>query len=375
MGVAPFALPRPEVLLAAWAVAIAVLVGMAVTCFELDLSEARFGWRQVAIGIAADRGPGGRSGVDGERRGRTVGQPRRAGDGPPGAVRSRTTRSGTARCGWVNPTSFRWRAGPSSPNWSGGSSMPARPPVRDRFVDEDAATQHHRGGAGRGVRREHPAVRPAAPGVGCPIVVIPLPDGSDRIPAELAAVVGQLDQQLDLERLNVTSSMIVYRNSAWVPVVASVPADALASDRSFDAALAFPTDEAEARLADDERAGSVRFDGETETADEALLVGFGAGGILGAHGRRHDGAARSSLRVGQQLPPRWCGQRRRRVSPPDPRPALRRRGGPAARPPGPRDRGVARRQAGPSAAVAGGNETAEPHPGLGRRRTRRCTRP
>jgi hypothetical protein len=277
MGLAPVALPRPEVLLAPSAAAIAVLVGMAVACFELDLAEARFGWRQVTIGIAAAAAVVGTlawtaSAFDGRW------------DSPDERVTARLALfeeddEAWYRTLWLGESDRLPVAGwPIESQLAWGLVDAGPPTVRDRFVDEDAATSTIGAALAEVLAGNTQRFGPLLLGSGVRYVAIPLPDGSDSVPAELAAVAGQLDQQLDLERLNVTSSMIVYRNTAWVPVIASVPADAVASNRSFDAALAFPTKEAEARLADDERAGSIRFDGETESADEALLVGFGAGG-------------------------------------------------------------------------------------------------
>ena len=276
MGIAPFALPRPEVLLAPSAAAIAVLVGMAVTCFELDLAGARFGWRQVTIGVAVVAALLGTlawiaSAFDGRW------------DSPDERVTARLALfqeddEAWYRTLWLGESDELPVAGwPIESQLTWGLVDAGPPTVRDRFVDEDAATSTIGAALAEVLAGNTQRFGPLLLGSGVRYVVIPLPDGTDAIPAELAAVAGQLDQQLDLERLNVTSSMLVYRNTAWVPVVASVPSDALASNRLFDAALAFPTDEAEARLADGEPAGSIRFSGETEPTDGALLVGFGAG--------------------------------------------------------------------------------------------------
>lgn len=277
MGVAPFALPRPEVLLAPSAAAIALLVGMAVACFELDLAEARFGWRQVTIGIAAAAALVGTlawmaSAVDGRW------------DSPDERVTARLALfeeddEAWYRTLWLGDSDQLPVAGwPIESQLAWGLVDAGPPTVRDQFVDEDAATSTIGAALAEVLAGNTQRFGPLLLGSGVRYVAIPLPNGAGGVPAELAAVAGQLDQQLDLERLNVTSSMIVYRNTAWVPVIASVPADAIASNRSFDTALAFPTGEAEARLADDEPAGSTRFDGETEPTDEALLTGFGAGG-------------------------------------------------------------------------------------------------
>ena len=277
MGVAPFALPRPEVLLAPGAVAVALLVGMAVACFELDLAEARFGWRQVAVGVAAVATVAGTllwlaSAVDGRW------------DSPDDRVTARLALfeqddEAWYRTLWLGESDELPIAGQPIESELAWGLVDAGPPtVRDRFVDEDAATSTIGTALSDVLDGKTQRFGPLLLGSGVKYVAIPLSGRSGAIPAQLAGVTGQLDQQLDLERLNVTSAMIVYRNTAWVPVVASVPADALATNRSFEAALAFPTDDAESRLADDEPAGSVRFEGETEPADEAILVGFGAGG-------------------------------------------------------------------------------------------------
>ncbi len=277
MGVAPFALPRPEVLLAPSAASVALLVGMAVACFELDLAEARFGWRQVAVGVAAIAAVGGTlvwmaSAVDGRW------------DSPDDRVTARLALFEQDdevwyRTLWLGESDDLPIAGrPVEAELAWGLVDAGPPTVRDRFVDEDAATSTIGAALSDVLDGKTQRFGPLLLGSGVKYVAIPLPDGSDDIPPQLAGVAGQLDQQLDLERLNVTSAMIVYRNTAWVPVVASVPADALEPNRSFEVALAFPTEDAEARLADDEPAGSVRFEGETEAVDETLLVGFGAGG-------------------------------------------------------------------------------------------------
>lgn len=276
MGVAPLALPRPEVLLAPSAAAIAVLVGMAVTCFELDLAEARFGWRQVTIGIAAAATLlGTLAWAVGAFDGRW--------DSPDERVTARLAlfeqdEEAWYRTLWLGESDDLPVAGwPIEGQLVWGLVDAGPPTVRDQFVDEDPATSTIGAALAEVLGGNTQRFGPLLLGSGVRYVVVPLPDGSDEIPVELAAVAGQLDQQLDLERLNVTSAMIVYRNTAWVPVVASVPADAVVANRSFEAALAFPASEAEARLADDEPAGSVRFEGRTEPTDEAVLAGFGAG--------------------------------------------------------------------------------------------------
>ena len=277
MGAAPFGLPRPEVLLAPSAVAVALLVGMAMTCFELDLAEARFGWRQVAVGVAAVATVAGTlvwmaSALDGRW------------DSPDDRVTARLALfeqddEAWYRTLWLGESDELPIAGEPIESELAWGLVDAGPPtVRDRFVDEDAATSTIGSALSDVLDGKTQRFGPLLLGSGVKYVAIPLPGGSEDIPPQLAGVASQLDQQLDLERLNVTSAMIVYRNTAWVPVVASVPADALAANRSFETALAFPTEDAEVRLADDEPAGSVRFEGRTDDTDEALLVGFGAGG-------------------------------------------------------------------------------------------------
>ncbi|MEX2293804.1 MAG: glycosyltransferase family 2 protein [Acidimicrobiales bacterium] len=52
-GWAPSSLPAPEVLLAPSAVGLALATAMGVAAFEVDLPGYRFGWRQIASGVAA----------------------------------------------------------------------------------------------------------------------------------------------------------------------------------------------------------------------------------------------------------------------------------------------------------------------------------
>ncbi len=52
-GTLPVALPAPEVLLAPAAVGLAIATAMGVAAFEVDLPGYRFGWRQIASGLAA----------------------------------------------------------------------------------------------------------------------------------------------------------------------------------------------------------------------------------------------------------------------------------------------------------------------------------
>ncbi len=277
MGLAPFALPRPEVLLAPTAAAVAVLVGLAVTCFELDLADARFGWRQVAVGIAAVAALAG-----------TIAWGAGAYDGRWDSPDERVTArlalfqqddEAWYRTLWLGESDDLPVAGwPIQSQLAWGLNDAGVPTVRDRFVDEDPATTTVGNALAEVLAGNTQRFGPLLLGSGVRYVVVPLPTGSDTVPPQLAAVEGRLDQQLDLERLNVTSAMLVYRNTAWVPAVAAVPPGALAEGRTFETALGFPTDEAHARLADDEPAGSIRFTGDLEPADEALLVGIGAGG-------------------------------------------------------------------------------------------------
>ena len=52
-GDAPFPLPSPDLLLAPAAAGLALATGMGVVAFQVDLPGYRFGWRQIAAGLAA----------------------------------------------------------------------------------------------------------------------------------------------------------------------------------------------------------------------------------------------------------------------------------------------------------------------------------
>jgi GT2 family glycosyltransferase len=224
----PFALPEPEVLLTPAAVGLALATAMGVVAFERDLPGYRFGWRQIASGLAAaavalstipvlGAAFDGRWSMPAGDHGRALGfidvdndeQPFRVlWLGDPGAL----------------PLgSWKLAEGVGYATTSGGTPgvedvWPGSDDGRTRLL-ADAVDLARSGQTARLGRLLAPM------GVRYVIVpeqLAPAPFATDALPLPAGLSV-TLDAQLDLEPLDVPAGLRVYRNQAFFPTRAATP--------------------------------------------------------------------------------------------------------------------------------------------------------
>ncbi len=241
-GWLPGSLPVPEVLLAPAAVALALSTGLGMAAFEVDLPDYHFGWRQIASLLAGAALllavlPGHRRGLVrpvGHADGRL-----RAADPQP-QRQERRRRSRTACCGsgdadllpaagWPLDAPQVDDLGPGA-LLSYATSNDGMPDVSDVIAGSDAGATSHLAetlqyAAEGGTSRLGALLAP----MGIRYIVVPEADapspletGPTVVPEQLLTV---LDGQLDLSNLDVAGGVVVYRNAAWGPTRAQLPAD------------------------------------------------------------------------------------------------------------------------------------------------------
>jgi GT2 family glycosyltransferase len=273
-GTLPVALPPPEVLLAPGAVGLALATAMGVVAFEVDLPGYRFGWRQIASGVAAAAVVLGTIPVLGA-----------AFDGRwsmPGGDHSRAL-------GFINseneavPFRVLWLGDPAAlplGSWDLGDGVGyattdrGTPRLEDLWVGSDdgrtglLADALDLARSGQTARLGRLLAPMGIRYVIVPEQLAPAPFSSDRlpIPGELAAT---LDAQLDLAPLDVPAGVTVYRNQAFYPTRAAVPAaDAPPSDGGIAAAAGIDLSSLGPALPDAH--GKLRWSGPV-SADTTLL--------------------------------------------------------------------------------------------------------
>jgi hypothetical protein len=226
-GWLPLGLPQAEVLLAPAAVGLALAGSMGMIAFEVDLRDYHFGWRQLAAMVSAaalvvtalpvvgDALVDGRWGVPTRDYETTLGV---LGADEPGGFRML----------WLgHPDALPLAGWEVNDEVAYGTSTDGVPVVQDQWSGpEDGATE-----------RLGDVIRSAVDGntnrlgqqlgaMGVRYVVVPLqlaPDADERFEPspELTAA---LEDQLDLARIDLTGSLVVYENAAWIPVPATVHA-------------------------------------------------------------------------------------------------------------------------------------------------------
>jgi GT2 family glycosyltransferase len=273
-GTFPVALPSPEVLLAPAAVGLALATAMGVVAFEVDLPGYRFGWRQVASGLAAAAVALGTIPVLGAAFDGRWGMP--AGD------HSRAL-------GFIDvendqlPFRVLWLGDPAAlplGSWELAEGVgyattdEGTPRVEDLWVGSDVGRTGLLKDALDLARSGQTARlgRLLAP-MGVRYVVVPeqlapAPFATETlpIPGGLAAT---LAAQLDLEPLDVPAGLSVYRNQAFYPTRSAVPT-ASAPPTSGGIAAAIGVDRSTLPLALPKADGILGWSGPVE-ADTTVL--------------------------------------------------------------------------------------------------------
>jgi GT2 family glycosyltransferase len=234
----------PEVLLAPAAAGLALAVAMGMAAFEVDLPDYNFGWRQVASLVAAAAlalavVPVLARSVDG-----AWGMPEGDADRAVANLASRT--DGPFRVLWIGGADVvplhGWPLDAPTLRTDGaggplvyGTSADGPPEVDDLFPGADPTTADQLGGAlsnaaTGGTSRLGSQLAP----LGVAYVIVP--DRLAPAPYETDATAPQprveamLESQLDLTRVEVVPGLAVYRNAAWGPTRAVLPADARIPD-------------------------------------------------------------------------------------------------------------------------------------------------
>ncbi len=275
-GDLPVPLPEPAVLLAPAAVGLALAAAMGVAAFERDLPGYRFGWRQIASGVAATAVALATLPVLGASFDGRWSMP--AGD------HARALRFLDAEDD-DSPFRVLWLGDPSAlplGSWeltdglAYGTTDGGSPRLQDLVVGSDEGSTGLLADVVDLARTGQTARlgRLLAP-MGIRYVVVaqrlaPAPFATESRPAP-RGFVATLDAQLDLEPLDVPAGLTVYRNQAAFPMLAALPADppppidgsvSDASHTDLSSAVAVLTDEV----------GHLSWEGEVPSNSEVLIA-------------------------------------------------------------------------------------------------------
>ncbi|MGH9118693.1 MAG: glycosyltransferase [Acidimicrobiales bacterium] len=227
----PVNLSAPEALLAPAAMGLALAAAIGPVAFEVDLPDYHFGWRQIATGLAAVAGVVGLVPL-------AVGVVNGRWGAPPEGFDSLLSfldeqqEEGAFRVLWLGDADVLPVAGRDvRPGVAYGTSDEGLPEVADRWlaapagptdliaqaVDVAEARQTSRLGRLLGPMGIRYVIVPEVPAPGLDDERHPQPE-----------LVGVLSEQLDLVRLDVDPEIHVFRNDAWTPERAALPAGVLA---------------------------------------------------------------------------------------------------------------------------------------------------
>jgi hypothetical protein len=271
----PFALPPAEVLLAPAAVGLALATAMGVVAFERDLPGYRFGWRQVASGLAAAAVAVGTIPVLGAAFDGRWSMP--AGDhGRALGFIDIQNDEDAFRVLWLGDPdalplgSWELADGVGYATTDGGT-----PSVEDVWPGSDDGRTRLLADAVDLARSGQTARlgRLLAP-MGVRYVIVPeqlapAPFATDPLPLPAGLSV-TLDAQLDLEPLDVPAGLRVYRNQAAFPIRAAIPSEsAPPTDAGIAAAAALDLSEAHGVLPDE--SGTLGWSGPVEEDTTVLF--------------------------------------------------------------------------------------------------------
>ncbi|MEQ1786424.1 MAG: glycosyltransferase family 2 protein [Acidimicrobiales bacterium] len=273
-GTFPFALPPVDVLLVPAAVGLALAAAMGVSAFEVDLPGYRFGWRQIASGIAAAAVLAGIIPVLGASFDGRWSMP--AGDHARALAFIDAENDTTPfRVLWIgDPAAMPLAGWALEDGLAYGTTDDGAPTVENLWVGSDDGRTGLLSDA-IGLARTGQTARLgrllAPMGVRYVVVperIAPAPFATAElpVPADLAAT---LEAQLDLEPLDVPAGLTVFRNQAFLPTRAGVPASVeLPVDGGIASALRLDLSATPAVLPDAD--GRLRWSGPLD--DETTLL-------------------------------------------------------------------------------------------------------
>jgi GT2 family glycosyltransferase len=265
--------PDPEVGLAMAAAALAMAAALGVAAFETDLPGFRFGWRQVATGVAVVALLAGTVPFLGAAVGGRWDVPREGVtgllsvlDGDPAAGAFRVLWLGDPDAlpvaGWELDDGVAW-----------GLSDSAVPPLQGQWSgSDDGATALvgdavRAAAAGRTTRLGRLLAPFAVRYVVVPRRLAPVPVASPERPPP-AAVGTVLSSQLDLQERRLNDAVLVFENVAWVPARAALEAGSLPAGGGLRAVAGSALPDADPALTGD--GGFAEFAGDVP-ADRDVL--------------------------------------------------------------------------------------------------------
>lgn len=264
-GWLPGGVPKPEVLLAPAAVALAFAAGLGMDAFQVDLPGYRFGWRQVASLAAAVAVVAGTLPILTSSLGGRWYTPR--GDFRRTLSFLDDQSGGAHRVLWVGDPDVVPASG-----WKLADGVVyattdrGRPRVQDLWAGtSDGATELIADALHVAGRRQTARLGRLLAPMGIQYIVVPLQIApvpfTDVQHAPPATITDALAGQLDLERVEVNPGVIVYRNAAFVPERALLSRDGAQVVASPTLAAAAGADLSSAKPVLRHRAGASRFTG------------------------------------------------------------------------------------------------------------------
>ncbi|MGH9276210.1 MAG: hypothetical protein ACRDZU_16320, partial [Acidimicrobiales bacterium] len=274
-GDAPFALPDVDLLLAPCVVGLALSTAMGVAAFEVDLPGYRFGWRQIASGLAAAAVALGAIPVLGAAFDGRWSMP--AGDHSRalGFIDAENDEL-SFRVLWLgDPAALPLGSWQLSEGVAYATTDAGTPRAQDLWAGSDdgrtslLADAIDLARSGQTARLGRLLAPMGVRYIVAPERLAPAPFGTEErpLPAGLRAT---LDAQLDLEPIDVPAGLTVFRNQAYFPTRAVVSAANTPPDQGGIAA-AIGIDLSRARLALPDRDGHLEWSGSTE-ADSTVLL-------------------------------------------------------------------------------------------------------
>jgi hypothetical protein len=225
-GSLPVELPDTEVLLAPAAAALALGAALGVTAFEVDLPGYRFGWRQVAAGLAFIALAAGTVPLLGAASDGRWSAP--AGDYRRVLASLTDDAEGSFRMLWLgDPDVLPLDSWELEPGLAYATSDDGTPTATNLWAGSDeGATRRLADGLDLAERGETVRLGELLAPMGVGYIVVttqlaPAPFTDEERPVP-AALLDALSQQLDLAEVDVNPALVVYRNLAHVPVRAAV---------------------------------------------------------------------------------------------------------------------------------------------------------
>jgi len=274
-GALPVALPPVDVLLVPAAIGLALAAAMGVSAFQVDLPGYRFGWRQVASGVAAAAVVAGIVPVLGASFNGRWSMP--AGDHSRAlAFVDLENDELPFRVLWVgDPAALPLAGWELEEGLAYATTDAGAPQLENLWVGSDDGRTGLLGDAldlaqsGQTARLGRLLAPMGVRYVVVPERLAPAPFATAALPVP-GALPATLAAQLDLEPLDVPDGLIVFRNEAFLPVRAGLPAPAeVPTEGGVAAALGLDLSTTPAVLPDED--GHLRWSGPLE-ADTTMLL-------------------------------------------------------------------------------------------------------